>query len=47
MSSFFERTKSKQGGAAKSPFKQGVGPVSNNGASDEIKEKDEDVNGAH
>ena len=39
VSTFFERTKGRNGDAAKSPFKQGVGSVDH--GSDEIKEKDE------
>ena len=39
VSTFFERTRSKTGGATKSPFKEGVGA---NGAPDALREKDEE-----
>jgi hypothetical protein len=42
VSTFFERTKGKNGGAAKSPFKQGAGGVAGaNGEPNELREKDE------
>jgi hypothetical protein len=48
VSTFFERTRSKQGGATKSPFKEGVGGVAGaNGSPEELKEKDELENGDH
>ena len=48
VSTFFERTRSKQAGAAKSPFKEGVGGTGGvNGAPEELKEKDEFENGNH
>ena len=45
ISTFFERTQGKNKGAAKSPFKEGVG--NSNGGSEEIKEKDEGENNSH
>jgi hypothetical protein len=48
VSTFFERTRPKTAGAAKSPFKEGAGGVAGaNGAPEELKEKEEFENGNH
>ena len=48
VSTFFERTRSKQAGAAKSPFKEGAGGANSaNGTSETLNEKEEFENGNH